>query len=190
MMTAERLAADYHLRLWKFAWRQLGDEDAARDVAQEALQRTLAAVARQSVRDEERLSSFLFQTARHVCFRYIRSRQREWTALTQLRYLRPKASPENQIESELVNAQQLADLRNALQKLTTGDRDLLRLLYDEQLAIEEVAQKWSMKASTLRVRKHRLLSKLRRELERLPLREGGGKAPSPVGRERSERLSR
>jgi RNA polymerase sigma factor (sigma-70 family) len=65
-------------------------------------------------------------------------------------------------DSRVVAAVELADLHQALKKLTDRDRDLLEMRYQDDLTQGAIARKLGIPEGTVKVRLHRARNKLRR----------------------------
>ncbi len=148
-------------RLRYFAARRLRDWAEAEDVAQEALRRTLEALTAGRVEDPKALSSFLFQTAEHICQHRALSAGREKRALRLFAMNRP-AAEQNDVDplGSLISAERRARVREALERLDPGDRELLALTYVEALRSSEIARRLGITEGNVRVRRHRALQRL------------------------------
>ena len=141
--------------------RRLGTRDAADDAAQETLRRALTALRSGRIEKPASLRSFLVSTAEHVCYHYIRSRQRERRAFARLEAPTDRAGS---VLLRLVSEQRIAALRSEVRRLEPSDRELLHHLFVDELRPAGLAAATGVDAATLRVRKHRLLRLLRRRL--------------------------
>lgn len=146
-------------RVRVFAARRLGDPGAAEDVAQEVLRRVLVALREERLRDPEALPAFVLQTARHVCLDRFRAADRKRSAMDALRRERPLPAFRDPI-SALVDGERRARVREALERLDEGDRDLLRDIYYWGKETGTLASELGITAGALRVRKHRALRRL------------------------------
>ena len=157
----EELAERFRERLRLFATRRLGDAAAAEDVAQETLRRVVDAMRAGRITRPVAFPAFVFETARHVCQQYHRSAGREGRALYRLHGdgLAQGAVASDPF-STLVTDDRAVRVRQALGGLRADDRELLRLLYHEELETGEAASRLRLSPSTLRVRKHRALKRL------------------------------
>jgi len=148
----------FRRRLLMFAARRLGDPVAAEDVAQETLRRVIEALRNGRIEKPDALPAFVFQTAKHVCqFRH-RSRQRGDRALHRLTH--EGREPVQDPLSALVGSERRTEVRNAVERLGVGDRELLRMLYYGDRGTVEAAAELKTNPGALRVRKHRALQRL------------------------------
>lgn len=145
------------------AARRLGDAAEAEDVAQETLRRVLEALRAGKVRDLEALPSFVFQTARNLCLQGLRRRGRQERAFAGL--AGAAGPPAAGALERLISGERRARVATALDRLPAADRELLRLVFVDDLEAPEVARRLGLRAGALRVRKHRALKRLEALLE-------------------------
>jgi len=158
------LAARFWDRIRLFAARRVRDAALAEDVAQETLRRVVDALRGGRVENLEALPSFVFQTARHICLQHHRSGGREARALAGLERAAYDVPAVPDALAALVGEEQRRVVRQALDELDESDRGLLRMLYYEQLETTEAAERLGITPGALRVRKHRALLRLSRQL--------------------------
>ena len=157
---AAQLSARFRERLRFFAARRLRDRDAAEDVAQEVLRRTLEALRAGRVENTEALPAFLFQTARHVCMQWGRSEGRRDKAFSRLQSGTTEADPGEDPLAGLITEERREKVREAFVHLSPGDREILSLSYVEALGAQEIASRLNSTAGAVRVRRHRALHRL------------------------------
>lgn len=157
---AAELSERFRDRIRFFAARRLRDRDAAEDVAQEVLRRTLEALRAGRVENREALPAFLFQTARHVCMQWGRSEGRKARAFTRLESESSEEAPDRDPLSGLITEERREKVKEAFEKLGPGDREVLRLSYVETLGADEIATQLKLTAGAVRVRRHRALNRL------------------------------
>jgi RNA polymerase sigma-70 factor (ECF subfamily) len=155
---AAQLSERFRDRIRFFAARRLRDRDAAEDVAQEVLRRTLEALRAGRVENREALPAFLFQTARNVCMQWGRSEGRKARAFTRLHS--GEEDPEADPLAGLITEERREKVREAFEQLGPGDREVLRLSYVETLGAEEIATQLKLTTGAVRVRRHRALNRL------------------------------
>ena len=153
------LVRQFRERLRLFALRRLRDSSAAEDVAQETLRRVVEACRAGRLENPSALPAFLFQTANHICLQHFRSSSREERAL-----LRLGSEDAQNLEphplAALIGDERRTAVRQALGQLSTEDRNLLRMMYYEDMDTGVLAQQLGVTAGALRVRKHRVLARL------------------------------
>jgi RNA polymerase sigma-70 factor (ECF subfamily) len=155
---ATQLSERFRDRLRFFAARRLRDRDAAEDVAQEVLRRTLEALRAGKVENREALPGFLFQTARNVCMQWGRTEGRKARAFTRLRS--DEEDPESDPLAGLITDERRERVREAFAQLAPADREVLLLSYVEVLGAEEIAAQLHLTIGAVRVRRHRALNRL------------------------------
>ena len=160
--TPRDIAADvsdeYRDRVRLFAARRLNDAADAEDVAQETMTVVVQALGRGTIHDVQALPGFIFQTARHLCLKRMRSERRGSAALARLGT--DETDPAPDALSSLIAEERMERLRDAMAGLPENDRLLLHLFYVEGLSTEEVARRIAITAVAARVRKHRLIARL------------------------------
>ena len=157
---AAQLSDRFRDRIRFFAARRLRDRDAAEDVAQEVLRRTLEALRAGRVENREALPAFLFQTARHVCMQWGRSEGRRDRAFDRLQSGSSEADPGEDTLSGLITEERREEVREAFSHLTPADREVLSLSYVEAMGAEEIARRLNSTPGAIRVRRHRALNRL------------------------------
>jgi RNA polymerase sigma-70 factor (ECF subfamily) len=159
------LVRQFRERLRLFALRRLRDDAAAEDVAQEALRRVLEACRAGRLENPAALPAFVFQTAQHICQQHFRSSSREGRAMVRLSGEDP-AQHETDPLATLIGDERRGVVRKALALLSSEDRELLRLVYYEEMDSGVLAKRLGLTPGALRVRKHRVLARLGALLER------------------------
>jgi len=136
------------------AWRKLGDEHAARDVAQEVF----AILARSASRlhAAEALPAWLHRVTLHRVMKQISHRQRERVHLSRLMVTQETLPGEGDGFHDL-----LPQLDEALDSLSEPERRLLLLRYHERLSFTEVAERLHLSEAALRKQASRAVERLR-----------------------------
>jgi RNA polymerase sigma-70 factor, ECF subfamily len=169
---AAALSDEYWNRVRLFAARQLHDAAEAEDVAQEAMRIVLEALGRGTIQNVQSLPGFVFQTAKNLCLKRMRTERRGSAALARLGT--DEIDPAADSLSSLIADEQRQRLREAMAGLPENDRLLLQLFYVEGLGAEEVARRLSLTAVAVRVRKHRLIARLSSILAERNIADGSG----------------
>ena len=136
----------------RLAYRYASNPSEAEDIAQDALLRAWR--RRSTLREPDRRNQWLATIVRNEAFR---------------QHARVRPDPTDTIElsegaedSRVVAAVELADLHQALKKLSEKDRDLLEMRYQDDLTQGAIARKLGIPEGTVKVRLHRARNKLRR----------------------------
>lgn len=154
------LAARYWDRIRLFALRRVKDSAAAEDIAQEAVRLVAVALRAGRVENLEALPGYAFKTAQHLCLQRFRAVGREASAMTKLGS-QPSADPQTQDPLvALIGEERRVTVRRAIEDLAPGDRELLTLLYFDEIDTATAATRLGITAEALRVRKHRALKRL------------------------------
>lgn len=152
------------------AWRVLGSEEEARDVAQEAFLKAYRGL--DGFKREARFSSWLYQIALNLCRdRLRRRRSRPTVSLDEIEEAgavlvegRPGAHEQLQ-RSDLAHV-----VRRAIEALAPEQREVLVLKEYQDLTFLEIAQALDVPVSTVKTRLYRGLGQLRLRLEREGIR--------------------
>jgi len=173
------LVARWEDRIRGAAYRFLGSDEEARDVAQEAFLRAYKAIG--TFKMEARFSSWLYQIATNLC--RDRLRRRKTRAVVSLEALeeagpmmvetRPGAH-ERLLERDLARA-----VRRAVDELPEEQREVVILKEYQDLTFLEIAQALDVPVSTVKTRLYRGLGQLRLRLEREGV-HGAAPVPAPA----------
>jgi RNA polymerase sigma-70 factor (ECF subfamily) len=156
----EALVGRWQDRLWRHAWRLLGDEEQAWD----ALQEGWIAIARGLARlhDADAFPAWAYRIVTNKCRDLIRREsRRRHTIQSYLEDLEvtgaARADPPEPGQGETLEA--------ALAALPGPDRAILALRYQEDLDLEDIAHILGVPAGTVKSRLHRARQRLRHTLE-------------------------
>jgi RNA polymerase sigma factor (sigma-70 family) len=149
-----RIVAAHHEDMARIAYLVSGSVD----VAEEAVQAAWAIAWRRlgTLRDPARLRPWLMSVAANEARQMARKDRRR--TVRELRVHAPDASPPSPERAALI------DLANAVGRLDPQDRALIGLRYIAELDSESIGREMGISASGARVRLHRLLARLRKEL--------------------------
>jgi RNA polymerase sigma-70 factor (ECF subfamily) len=171
------LVARWEDRIRGAAFRFLGSEEEARDVAQEAFLKAYRALS--GFKGEARFSSWLYQIATNLC----RDRLRRWktratVSLDALEEAGPVMVETRPDAHERLAERDLAQaVRRAIHALPEEQREVVILKEYQELTFLEIAQALDVPISTVKTRLYRGLGQLRLHLERDGVR---GVAPLPA----------
>jgi len=146
---------------WALLYCRWDDEEAA-DVLQAVYLKVLEGKARFDGRST--LKTWLFATIRRTA---AESRRRRWVrALALGRWIarRPSAAPAADAETLMVEDERLRALRNALGSLPRRQREVLHLVFHEDVTLAEAAAVLGISEGTARTHYARGKERLRREL--------------------------
>jgi len=159
----EELASGWQERMWRHAYRLLGDAEAARDVVQESWLAIAGGIGR--LRDPASFPAWALRIvtrrARDVARR--RGRRAPPARLAEEGLADPGAADPAGAEPE--GAVEL--LRRALRRLPPEPRALLGLHYVEGLALREIAGVLGIPEGTVKSRLHQARAELRATVERM-----------------------
>jgi RNA polymerase sigma-70 factor (ECF subfamily) len=171
------LVARWEDRIRGAAFRFLGSEDEARDVAQEAFLKAFRGLS--GFKQEARFSSWLYQIATNLCRDRLRRRKTRTTvSLEELEEAGPVIVEMRPGAHERLLQQDLAELvRRAIDALPEEQREVVILKEYQGLTFLEIAQALDVPVSTVKTRLYRGLGQLRLRLESQGMR---GPAPVPL----------
>jgi len=162
------LARLFYPHLMAMAASRLSDRETAREIVQETLLAVLSALRQGRLREPERLPAFVVGAGRNQINNYLRSRAQRPEPLT-LGFEEttlPDSDPE--AGAALLEKEERRDvILSALQELKAVDRRILFLTLAQGLKPQEIALEMGLKPETIRLRKTRALSRLRRKLEKM-----------------------
>ena len=171
------LLARWEDRIRGAAYRFLGSEEEARDVAQEAFLKAYQALG--GFKREARFSSWLYQIATNLCRdRLRRRRTRPTVSLEELEETGPAIRDSRPGAHERLLQLDLGRVvRRAVDALPEEQRVVVILKEYQELTFLEIAQALDVPLSTVKTRLYRGLGQLRLRLEREGMREA---APLPA----------
>jgi RNA polymerase sigma-70 factor (ECF subfamily) len=173
----EPLVSRWEDKIRGAAWRMLGSEDEAREVAHEAFVKAYGALA--GFKSEARFSSWLYQIALNLCRDRLRRRKtRATVSLEQLEENGPVlVAREPGAQEQLIRDDLAGAVRRAIECLPAEQREVVILKEYQGLTFLEIAQALEVPVSTVKTRLYRGLGQLRLRLEKEGIR---GLAPVPA----------
>jgi RNA polymerase sigma-70 factor (ECF subfamily) len=171
------LVARWEDRIRGAAFRFLGSEEEARDVAQEAYLKAYRSLA--GFKREARFSSWLYQIATNLCRDRLRRRKtRATVSLEELEQTGPvMVETRPGAHDRLLQMDLARTVRRAVEALPDEQREVVILKEYQDLTFLEIAQALEVPVSTVKTRLYRGLGQLRLRLEREGVR---GAAPLPA----------
>ena len=149
-------------RITFLARRRTHDPEVARDLAQDVMLAAICALRNGHLRDAERLTAFVYGTARNVINSYLRTRRRL-----------PREEPIDAallvagVHDPLESTERRSLVRRALLPLDPADRRILLLTLVEGLKPGEIAARLGLSSDVVRARKSRAVKKAVEYLRRL-----------------------
>ena len=163
------LVARYQGRAYRLAWSLLRNAEDARDVSQDAFIRVWEAADR--FRGDARFSTWFYRILVNRCLDHKR-RGRWWTRLVardddpaaDVSAVERQPAPGPDAGDQVSEAQTMARLWDAVQRLSPQQRAAVILHAQEQLSIAEIADVLRVAEPTVRVHLHRAVAALRKDL--------------------------
>jgi len=152
----DELIERWHARLWKYARRITGSDEAADDAAQDVWLRVLRGIG--GLRDGAKLRPWLFGIARRVLVDRLRER-----------YATPVESSLDVSDIAAVEPIDLAPgdierMEQQVERLPVIDREVVVLFYFNEMSLQEIADVAGIPLGTVKSRLHRARRTLRQEL--------------------------
>jgi RNA polymerase sigma-70 factor, ECF subfamily len=161
------LYASYGQRLYTYALRLTQDPAQSEDVMQEALVAAWKSAGK--FRGEGRVLAWLLGIVHHTALKSLRHRPQAITDEMEEELITEELSPEQQV----LQTEQLANLRLSLNELSPEQRAVLELVFYQELSLEEAAQVCGVPLGTVKSRLSYARRKLRGTLIRQELKEVG-----------------
>ena len=163
--------------IYALAYRQIGREDDARDVCQEAFLRAFRALP--GFKGQAKFSSWLYRITLNLCRDWMRRQRRspfvqvpEGVDVSDLAAV--QASPSESIEDVIGRKDLSRHVARAMQTLPHYQRSAILLKEYHDLTFQEIAELQVCPLSTVKTRLYQGLTVLRRELERSGVVTGVG----------------
>ena len=149
----------WHEPLWKYVRRLTGDDDSAKEVAQDVWLRVLRGIHK--LRDGSKLRAWLFGIARRTLMDRLRAQYAvPPSSDVDLSGLAAVPTAETLEEKD----EELEALQHELARLPVTERDVLTLFYLQELSLGEIAEVLDVPVGTVKSRLFRARHLLRREL--------------------------
>ena len=182
----EALVLEHQNKVYSLALRMVGNEEDARDMAQEAFIRAYGSLA--GFRGDSKFSVWLYRLTSNICIDFLRSRGKKRTVsmtwagdegedAVELEIPDETWSPESQLERSLTRE----SVRRGLESLSPQYREILLLREINGLSYAEIAGALSLEEGTVKSR----IFRARKKLCDFLLREGNipefGASNAPKG---------
>ena len=154
----------YQLPLYVYVFELVHDEQTSLDVVQETFINAARHIG--SLRDDEKLGSWLFGIAHQKCIQRWRKQNRETNALEEI-----AGSPlevEDDPSELLIRREQEAEFMKLLNQLPLPQRSVLLLHFVEDFSLEEIAGITGAPPGTVKSRLHYAKRALRKLIEEKP----------------------
>jgi RNA polymerase sigma factor (sigma-70 family) len=148
---------EYLPRVLNYVRLRVSDEDLAQDLTAQAFERALSRL--HTLRDLGAFGGWLFRIARTVIAGHYRRRK----PLLPLESVAESPSPEPSVEGQLVQSQEVAALRRALEQLSDREQEII-LRFVAGLTNRAIAKMMGLREGNVAVILFRALRKLRRIL--------------------------
>ncbi|MHC4399014.1 MAG: RNA polymerase sigma factor [Planctomycetota bacterium] len=155
----DQLIDRWQERLWRHAWRLVGDEQTAWDVLQEAWIGITRGIAR--LEDAAAFPAWAFRIVSNKCRDRLRRDKRRREAVEA--YAERARGSENEASDV---KKRCASLKEALAHLSGRDRAILSLRYEEEFPTAEIAAILDIPEGTVKSRLHYARRRLRQIMER------------------------
>ena len=153
------LVRRYQGRLYRLAYRMLGNAEEAQDATQEAFLRAYRALS--SFRLDASFSPWMYRIATNVCLDMLRSRRPQ--ASLDESPLDPPAALS--VEGAVAERERLRAVAEAVGRLPVGLRTVFLLRHEAELSYEEIAQTLGLPLNTVRTRLFRARNALKELLK-------------------------
>lgn len=105
------------------------------------------------------VKAYLYAAVRHACYRYITQRGAREQYMQSVD--KEPISQDDYIESRIIIAEMIKHIREEIDRLNPIYRDVVRLLFVEELSVKEVAARLAITEENVRKRKERAIELLR-----------------------------
>ncbi|MEW5958538.1 MAG: sigma-70 family RNA polymerase sigma factor [Chloroflexota bacterium] len=150
---------DYHQPIYRYIYRQIGEVEAARDLAAEVFHRLLKAL-QQGGGPDQKLQAWLYRTAHNAVIDFYRRQQHRRHLPLHETLVNTADDPVRWAERRLL----AAEVRTALQQLTPDQQQVIALKFFAELSNEETAVVLDKPVGAVKSLQHRALAALQRQL--------------------------
>lgn len=144
----DEIVSRYTVRLFRFAYRLLGDRSEAEDAVQETFVRVYKAIP--AYRPDGYFSSWIYRIALNECRR---RRRNQRTALPLEAAPQVASGPDPQ--QSAMTAERNRQLRQAVDALPEHYRIVMMLFYFDEMSVDEISRTIDVSVSAVKVRLHR-----------------------------------
>lgn len=147
----QTLLKHYYSALCLFAERLLGDSAAAEDIVGESFVKLWK--KRTDFENHQNLKAFMYITVRNACLNYLKQAKRDSLSKKQHAYL--TGEKEEFVLNEMIRAEVLKEIMDAINNLPEQCRKVLKLGYLEGMKNQEIAAKLNISVHTVKNQKAR-----------------------------------
>lgn len=169
-----QLVLRWERRIYALAYRTIGREEDARDVAQETFLRAFRALG--GFKGQAKFSSWLYRITLNLCRDWIRRERRQPVAQApegvDLIELASEATPAESIEDLVARREMSLAVSRVMAMLPEEQRTAIILKEYHGLTFQEIADMLDCPLSTVKTRLYQGLTVLRRQLERSGVKSG------------------
>lgn len=133
----ECLVVKYNKKLVFYLFGLVNDLDAAEDLAADSFLKLYTKKPR--IKDEAALKAYLYRTAHNCAVDYLRTLSRRKKLCVETELNEEAAADVLSLEEEFVKDERHKQVRHALSRLKSDYRDVLYLIYFEEMSYDEVA---------------------------------------------------
>ena len=151
----------HHEGIYNYIRNMAADAETAMELSQDVFKRLWD--LRGNINSAQHLAAYIYVMARHLFLEHLRKLKVMTHAARELAYTAGMEESMNN-ELEIVCHRVLADMKTAMQRLSTKRKLVLRLLYIKQLDINAVAQQLRLSPQTVRNHKAQATAILREKL--------------------------
>lgn len=148
----------FHKRIYRYCLFNTQKRETAQDLCQETFFRAWKSLSSFSQKGGS-LQAYLFRIARNLIIDL--SRKKKELPLENYDRIDDRQIPEEDLEKQ----DDIKKVRDALSKLKDKERQIVILRYFEEMTTAEVASVVGLREGALRVRTHRILKKLKEQIE-------------------------
>ncbi len=157
MLTADSLFVTFQSKIHDYIWRRISDPDITNDLASQTFYKATEAIA-SGKGPRTSVSGWLYRIAHNLVIDYYRQRERHKTAcLDDFMSLVGDVDPAHRIESIEMQAQ----VKRAMQLLTEGQQQVIRMRYIEGYKFGEIADAMGITEGAVKALQHRGIMTLR-----------------------------
>lgn len=154
----------YHLHLYNYFFRLNYDKNLSQDLTQNVFERILK--YRRSYKDSFPFKAWLFKIARNVNTDYYRGKKIQLNENVELKDV--KIETENVLDC-IEKRERTEKLEMALKSLAADEREILVLSRFEEMKYSEIGALMGISESSIKVKVHRAIKKLRNYYENSPV---------------------